>query len=133
MRGNGSITRSKGTSGPGMPSDQPTTRKKGFVDWMNFLKPTSEEKDHWHHCWNCGDIFCDKCIHVELSSLQMSMLSQYESVTDAWISWTKVMRHQQVQTSKSSDGSGRRMREVACPACTVILQDHPLGKHGKHK
>ncbi|KAM0057604.1 putative chromatin regulator PHD family [Helianthus debilis subsp. tardiflorus] len=62
---------------------QPAEKKKGFPDWINLMKPTNEEKDHWvpdeastkctacsayfgafvrrHHCRNCGDIFCDKC------------------------------------------------------------------------
>ncbi|KAL6993409.1 hypothetical protein U1Q18_011527 [Sarracenia purpurea var. burkii] len=64
-------------------SEQPSEKKKGFVDWVNLKKPSNEEKDHWvpdesvtkcmacrtdfgafvrrHHCRNCGDIFCDKC------------------------------------------------------------------------
>lgn len=27
--------------------EQPTEKKKGFVDWMNLIKPGNEEKDHW--------------------------------------------------------------------------------------
>ncbi|XP_054798028.1 protein FREE1-like isoform X1 [Prosopis cineraria] len=64
-------------------NEQPAEKKKGFVDWMNLVKPPNEEKDYWvpdeavskctacgadfnafvrkNHCRNCGDIFCDKC------------------------------------------------------------------------
>lgn len=28
-------------------TEQPTEKKKGFGDWMNFKKPANEEKDHW--------------------------------------------------------------------------------------
>lgn len=26
---------------------QPAEKKKGFPDWINLMKPTNEEKDHW--------------------------------------------------------------------------------------
>nr|DAD41674.1 TPA_asm: hypothetical protein HUJ06_015997 [Nelumbo nucifera] len=70
-------------------SEQSTERKKGFSDWVNLMKPSNEEKDHWvpdeavtkctacgtdfgafvrkHHCRNCGDIFCDKCTHGRIA------------------------------------------------------------------
>lgn len=28
-------------------TEQPAEKKKGLVDWMNLMKPGSEEKDHW--------------------------------------------------------------------------------------
>lgn len=28
-------------------SEQPSEKKKGFVDWVNLMKPSNEEKDHW--------------------------------------------------------------------------------------
>lgn len=28
-------------------AEQPTEKKKGFVDLMNLIKPVNEEKDHW--------------------------------------------------------------------------------------
>lgn len=28
-------------------NEQLTEKKKGFVDWMNLMKPGNEEKDHW--------------------------------------------------------------------------------------
>lgn len=28
-------------------NEQPSEKKKGFADWVNFIKPPNEEKDHW--------------------------------------------------------------------------------------
>lgn len=28
-------------------ADPALEKKKGFGDWMNFMKPANEEKDHW--------------------------------------------------------------------------------------
>lgn len=28
-------------------ADQSTEKRKGFVPWVNLIKPVNEEKDHW--------------------------------------------------------------------------------------
>ncbi|KAJ1425157.1 Zinc finger, FYVE/PHD-type [Sesbania bispinosa] len=44
-------------------NEQPTEKKKGFVDWMNLIKPANEEKDRWvpneavSKCTVCGTDF----------------------------------------------------------------------------
>ncbi|KAG9442752.1 hypothetical protein H6P81_018606 [Aristolochia fimbriata] len=104
-----------------------------------------------HHCRNCGDIFCDKCTQGRIA-LTADSNAQPVRVCDRCLaevsqrlSNTKedacrpsvVTSHEDLarklqeemernrtssSASKSSDGSGRRMREVACPTCTVHLQ-----------
>jgi hypothetical protein len=32
-------------------TEQPTEKKKGLGDWMNLIKPGSEEKEHWVKLW----------------------------------------------------------------------------------
>lgn len=39
--------RIQGPADSGKPSEQTTEKKKGFPDWINFIKPGNEEKDHW--------------------------------------------------------------------------------------
>lgn len=39
--------RIKGPADSGKLSEQSAEKKKGFSDWMNFIKPGNEEKDHW--------------------------------------------------------------------------------------
>lgn len=39
--------RSRASYDAGKPTELPAEKKKGFVDWMNMIKPANEEKDHW--------------------------------------------------------------------------------------
>ncbi|KAK9271090.1 hypothetical protein L1049_026679 [Liquidambar formosana] len=152
-------------------TEQPTEKKKGFGDWMNFVKPGNEEKDHWvpdeavskctacgtdfgafvrrHHCRNCGDIFCDKCTHgrialtaeenaqpVRVCDRCMAEVTQRLSNAKEASNKPVLQSHEDLarklqeemeknrkaSSGSKSDGSGRRMREVACPTCTVHLQ-----------
>lgn len=153
-------------------SEQLAEKKKGFVDWVNLIKPPNEEKEHWvpdeavnkctscstnfnafnrkHHCRNCGEIFCDKCTQgrtpltadeeappvrvcdrcmaevtqrladaKETSNRSGSLLSHEDLA--------KKLKEEMSRNSKSSagskfEGSQTRMRDVACPICTVHLQ-----------
>ncbi|XP_031495040.1 protein FREE1 [Nymphaea colorata] len=102
-----------------------------------------------HHCRNCGDIFCDKCTSgrialtnddqaqpVRVCDRCLAEVTQRLSSAKEASKPVGVQRHEDLakklqeemeknrrSTSGSSrDGSGRRMREVACPICTVHLQ-----------
>ncbi|RZC66740.1 hypothetical protein C5167_010444 [Papaver somniferum] len=104
-----------------------------------------------HHCRNCGDIFCDKCTHgrIALTSEEnaqqvrvcdrcMAEVTQRLSNAKESVSrpagfsheeYAKKLQEEMDKNRKSSSGSktssdvsGRRMREVACPTCTVHLQ-----------
>ncbi|XP_010935133.1 protein FREE1 isoform X2 [Elaeis guineensis] len=104
-----------------------------------------------HHCRNCGDIFCDKCTQGRIAltadenaqpvrvcdrcmaevSQRLSYAKEAPSKPAGLHSHEDLARKLQEEMdknrksssgSKSSDGSGRRMREVACPTCTVHLQ-----------
>ncbi|KAJ6731095.1 PROTEIN FREE1 [Salix viminalis] len=184
-------------------TEQSTEKKKGLGEWMNLIKPGSEEKDHWvpdeavskctscgtdfgafvrrHHCRNCGDIFCDKCTHGRIAltadenaqpvrvcdrcmaevtqrlsnskeaaskpafhshedlarTLQEEMERNRKSSSGDFTLYLrfffllvyelahgrKSFHHEEsYRLGSKSDGSGRRMREVACPTCTVHLQ-----------
>ncbi|CAJ1972565.1 unnamed protein product [Sphenostylis stenocarpa] len=101
-----------------------------------------------HHCRNCGDIFCDKCTRgrsaltsdenaqpvrvcdrcmtVVTSRLSNAKGSSSKPVLQSHEDLAKKLqdeleRNKRISGSKS-DGSGRRMKEVACPICTVHLQ-----------
>ncbi|KAE8731402.1 RING/FYVE/PHD zinc finger superfamily protein isoform 2 [Hibiscus syriacus] len=125
--------------------------KRGFSDWMNRIKPGIEEKDHWvpdeavskctacatdfgsfwrkHHCRNCGDIFCDNVPVAEVTQ-RMSNAKETASKPSGLQSHEDLARklHEQMEKNQRAssgskyDGSVRRMKEVACPTCTVHLQ-----------
>nr|XP_004291340.2 PREDICTED: formin-like protein 16 isoform X2 [Fragaria vesca subsp. vesca] len=103
-----------------------------------------------HHCRNCGDIFCDKCTHGRIAltaeenapqvrvcdrcmaevTQRLSNAKDASSKPAALHSHEDLAKKLQAEMEKNrressgskSDGSGRRMREVACPTCTVHLQ-----------
>jgi hypothetical protein len=105
-----------------------------------------------HHCRNCGDIFCDKCTHgrialtaednapqVRVCDRCMAEVTQRLSNAKETASRSVVLQsHEDLAkklqeemernrksssgSSSKSDGSGKRMKEVACPTCTVHLQ-----------
>uniref|UniRef100_A0A0R0K2N8 FYVE-type domain-containing protein n=1 Tax=Glycine max TaxID=3847 RepID=A0A0R0K2N8_SOYBN len=101
-----------------------------------------------HHCRNCGDIFCDKCTYgrialtadenaqpVRVCDRCMAEVSQRLTSAKESSSKPALQSHEDLarklqeelernrKTSGSkSDGSARRMKEVACPICTVHLQ-----------
>ncbi|KAK3134592.1 hypothetical protein QOZ80_6AG0551120 [Eleusine coracana subsp. coracana] len=103
-----------------------------------------------HHCRNCGDIFCDKCTQgrtpltsdadaqpVRVCDRCMAEVTQRLNNAREAANRPVVHSHEDLAKklqeamdinkrsssgTRSSDGSGRRMREVACPICTVHLQ-----------
>ncbi|KAF5747189.1 COPII coat assembly protein SEC16 isoform X1 [Tripterygium wilfordii] len=102
-----------------------------------------------HHCRNCGDIFCDKCTHgrialtadenaqpVRVCDRCMAEVTQRLSNAKDAANRPAVQSHEDLarklqeemeknrkaSSGSKADGSGRRMREVACPICTVHLQ-----------
>ncbi|GKU90136.1 hypothetical protein SLEP1_g4176 [Rubroshorea leprosula] len=103
-----------------------------------------------HHCRNCGDIFCDKCTHGRIAltadesaqpvrvcdrcmaevTQRLSNAKEAASKPAGLQSHEDLAKKLQEEMEKNrrgssgskSDGSGRRMKEVACPICTVHLQ-----------
>lgn len=103
-----------------------------------------------HHCRNCGDIFCDKCTQgrialtadenaqpVRVCDQCMAEVTQrLSNAKEAAARVTEVQSHEELvrklreemeknrkgSTGITSNTSGKRMREVACPTCTVHLQ-----------
>ncbi|GAB4852562.1 hypothetical protein Ancab_016775 [Ancistrocladus abbreviatus] len=83
-------------------------KKKGLGDWMNLLKPSNEEKDHWvpdeavSKCTACG---------TDFSAFLRKVYLQDE-----------MEKNRRAASGSESDGSGKHMKEVACPTCIVHLQ-----------
>ncbi|KAL1311981.1 hypothetical protein HN51_038635 [Arachis hypogaea] len=101
-----------------------------------------------HHCRNCGDIFCDKCTHgrialtadenaqpVRVCDRCMAEVTQrlsnakeaankpvLQSHEDLARKLQEELERNRKASGSKSEGSGRRMKEVACPICTVHLQ-----------
>lgn len=103
-----------------------------------------------HHCRNCGDIFCDKCTPgrtaltadenapvVRVCDRCLAEVSRrLSNGKEAAGRSTVIQSHEdlakklqeemerscKVSSGSRSDGSGKRMKEVACPTCTVHLQ-----------
>ncbi|KAK4429409.1 protein FREE1 [Sesamum alatum] len=103
-----------------------------------------------HHCRNCGDIFCDKCTQgrtaltaeenapvVRVCDRCLAEVSRRlgaakeaasrSTVTQSHEDLAKKLQEEmerscKVSSGSRSDSSGRRMKEVACPTCTVHLQ-----------
>ncbi|XP_028765121.1 protein FREE1-like [Neltuma alba] len=101
-----------------------------------------------HHCRNCGDIFCDKCtqgriaLTADENALPVRVCDRCMAEVTRRLSYAKEAASRPVLQSHEdlarklqeelernrktsgleSDGSGRRMKEVECPTCTVHLQ-----------
>ncbi|XP_051139366.1 protein FREE1 [Andrographis paniculata] len=103
-----------------------------------------------HHCRNCGEIFCDKCSQgrtaltadenapvVRVCDMCLGEVSRrLTSAKEGANRSTAVHSHEdlarklqeelerscKISSGSKSDGSGKRMKEVACPTCTVHLQ-----------
>ncbi|KAL7117547.1 hypothetical protein ACP275_03G078000 [Erythranthe tilingii] len=103
-----------------------------------------------HHCRNCGDIFCDKCTHGRTAltaddnapvvrvcdrclaevTRRLSNAKEVPSrstVVQSHEDLAKKLQEEMERSCKVSSGSrsessGKRMKEVACPTCTVHLQ-----------
>lgn len=102
-----------------------------------------------HHCRNCGDIFCDKCTQgrtpltaddnaqpVRVCDRCMAEVTQrlsrakeaasrpvtFQSHEDLAKKLQEEMEKNLRISGSKSEGSSRRLKEVACPTCTVHLQ-----------
>ncbi|KAL6656821.1 hypothetical protein ACP70R_004601 [Stipagrostis hirtigluma subsp. patula] len=103
-----------------------------------------------HHCRNCGEIFCDKCSQgrialtaednaplVRVCDRCMAEVTQRLSIAKETANRSATVQShedlarklkEEMERNRKSSGpasgsaSGTRMREVACPTCTVHLQ-----------
>lgn len=103
-----------------------------------------------HHCRNCGEIFCDKCTQGRtplttdeqappvrvcdrcVAEVTQRLANAREAVNRSGSfpsheDLAKKLKDEMSRNSKSSaglksEGSQERMRDVACPTCTVHLQ-----------
>ncbi|KAK7267832.1 hypothetical protein RIF29_20511 [Crotalaria pallida] len=111
-------------------------KKKGLGDWMNSIKPANEEKDHWvpdeavSKCIACGSDFGAFNRRVDLLFLSSSFFFRLSNAKEASSKpvlqghedLARKLHEEPERNRKISDGSGRRMKEFACPICTVHLQ-----------
>lgn len=103
-----------------------------------------------HHCRNCGDIFCDKCTQGRIAltaddnaqpvrvcdSCMAEVTQRLSNTKEAAARVVGLHSHEDLArklqeemdknrkrpTGAKSEASGMRMRDVACPTCTVHLQ-----------
>lgn len=103
-----------------------------------------------HHCRNCGEIFCDKCTQGRtpltneeqapvvrvcdrcMAEVTERLANAREAANRSGALLThedlakklkeELNRNLKASTGSKSEGSQMRMREVACPTCTVHLQ-----------
>lgn len=105
-----------------------------------------------HHCRNCGDIFCDKCTQGRVTltadedaqtvrvcdrcmaevtqrlanskerAAHVSPLQSHEDLARKLKEEMEKNRRSSTGFKSEGGGSGKRMKEVACPTCTVHLQ-----------
>ncbi|KAK4348978.1 hypothetical protein RND71_031733 [Anisodus tanguticus] len=79
-----------------------------------------------HHCRNCGDIFCDKCTQGR-TALTADENAAVVKVCDRCMEEMERNRRESSGKWLSAEIRSRqdclgRMKEVACPTCTVHLQ-----------
>ncbi|CAA0836784.1 RING/FYVE/PHD zinc finger superfamily protein [Striga hermonthica] len=100
-----------------------------------------------HHCRNCGDIFCDKCTQGRIALTEEEHAQPVRVCDQCMAEVTQrlsnkvppgraagLQSHEDLarklqeemnknrKTGAKPEASGMRMREVACPTCTVHLQ-----------